>query len=188
MPATSIYSLPHPGPPPTCPLPPLPTKVKAVKRAHPPVPTKKVSPPAPKLPEGYAFVPPPVPLTYPASYHLIPAGPQNAPKRKRAVFQTITNITNKVRRAKRQELKMTVLRDAVGFRRAMDLDDDVSDGGEGSMVARFGSHFDRILSQHDDTDGGESGKLNARSRSTYEWVIRMDATIGFWGIILGLRG
>ncbi|KAJ7622849.1 hypothetical protein B0H17DRAFT_1151581 [Mycena rosella] len=53
-----ISVLPHPGPPPTCPLLLLPTKVKAVKRAHPaPVPMKKVSPPGPKLPEGYVFVP-----------------------------------------------------------------------------------------------------------------------------------
>ncbi|KAJ6522765.1 hypothetical protein DFH09DRAFT_1330358 [Mycena vulgaris] len=106
MPARSaayISALPHPGPPPTCPLPPLPTK--AVKRAQPaPVPVKKAAPPVPRLPEGYAFVPPAVALTYPASYHLIAAGPQNAaPKRKRAVFQTLTNLAGRVRLPKRKE-------------------------------------------------------------------------------------
>ncbi|KAJ7102407.1 hypothetical protein B0H15DRAFT_943322 [Mycena belliarum] len=105
MPAsTYISSLPHPGPPPTSPLPPLPMKAGTVKRAR-RVPTKKVSPPAPRIPEGYAFAPPSVPLTYPASYHLIPAGPMNAaPKRKRPVFQTLTNLADKVRLPKRKEL------------------------------------------------------------------------------------
>ncbi|KAJ7499500.1 hypothetical protein FB451DRAFT_1161975 [Mycena latifolia] len=78
--AAYISSLPHPGPPPTCPLPPLPTQVT---RAQTPVPVKQTPLSLPKLPEGYAFIPPSVPLTYPASYHLIPAGPMNAaPKRR----------------------------------------------------------------------------------------------------------
>ncbi|KAJ7499492.1 hypothetical protein FB451DRAFT_1161968 [Mycena latifolia] len=79
--AAYISSLPHPGPPPTCPLPPLPTQVTRAQTT--PAPVKQMPPPLPKLPEGYAFIPPSVPLTYPASYHLIPAGPMNAaPKRR----------------------------------------------------------------------------------------------------------
>ncbi|KAJ7123080.1 hypothetical protein C8R44DRAFT_735676 [Mycena epipterygia] len=97
-----ISALPHPGPPPTCPLPSLPTKKanRCAKRSPPPM--KKTSPPVVKLPEGYAFVPPPVPLTYPASYHLIPAGPMNSRKPKRAVFRTLTNFAERVRLPKRK--------------------------------------------------------------------------------------
>ncbi|KAJ7366737.1 hypothetical protein DFH08DRAFT_797647 [Mycena albidolilacea] len=57
------------------------THVKKRKASSSPVPA------AARLPAGYAFVPPPVPLTYPATYHLIAAGPMHeAPKRKRTVF------------------------------------------------------------------------------------------------------
>ncbi|KAJ6583026.1 hypothetical protein DFH09DRAFT_1309270 [Mycena vulgaris] len=106
MPACSaayISALPYSAPPPTCPLLPLPTK--AVKRAQPaPVSVKKAAPPVPRLSEGYAFVPPAVALTYPDFYHLIAAGPQSvAPKRKRAVFQTLTNHEGRVHLPKRKE-------------------------------------------------------------------------------------
>ncbi|KAJ7190214.1 hypothetical protein GGX14DRAFT_606204 [Mycena pura] len=125
MPAKTIYvsSLPHPGPPPSCPLPPLPTTKAVAKRAQParpvPVAHKPMSPahrravpaksalkkrpapvPAPApLPVGYAFVPPATGLTYPASYFLIAAGPQNAAppaKKERAVFRTLTNLAGRV--------------------------------------------------------------------------------------------
>ncbi|KAJ7202468.1 hypothetical protein B0H12DRAFT_1162689 [Mycena haematopus] len=58
----------------TCPLP---TKATTVKRSK----HVKKRNAAQKLPAGYAFVPPPVPLTYPKSYHLIDAGPMNVKKR-----------------------------------------------------------------------------------------------------------
>jgi hypothetical protein len=64
----------------------------------------KSSPPVVKLPEGYAFIPPSVPLTYPETYRLIPAGPSNQrPKQKRTVFNTLTNIVGRVHMAKRKE-------------------------------------------------------------------------------------
>jgi hypothetical protein len=61
----------------------------------------KSSPPVVKLPEGYAFIPPSVPLTYPKTYRLISAGSMNKrPKQKRAVFKKLTNIAGRVRKAK----------------------------------------------------------------------------------------
>ncbi|KAJ7031107.1 hypothetical protein C8F04DRAFT_1364446 [Mycena alexandri] len=103
-PTRYVSPLPHPGPPPTCPLPALPTKKATTVQPVPRIEEEKPTPPVVRsLPEGYAFVPPSVPLTFPATYHLIPAGPVNEKPRKRTVFQTLTNIA------------MTVLRDAVGI-------------------------------------------------------------------------
>ncbi|KAJ7202462.1 hypothetical protein B0H12DRAFT_1162667 [Mycena haematopus] len=100
----------------TCPLP---TKATTVKRSK----HVKKRNAAQKLPAGYAFVPPSVPLTYPKSYHLIDAGPMNvkkrtvtapvavtglpagyAPKlkRKRTAFGALTNVAGRVRIAKRK--------------------------------------------------------------------------------------
>ncbi|KAJ7477266.1 hypothetical protein B0H11DRAFT_2281431 [Mycena galericulata] len=110
------------------------------------------------LPKGYDFVPPHAPLTYPASYHLIPAGPQNAPRKKRAVFQTLTNFAGRVRLPKRKEpeadladesfsccvgLQVTVLRDAVG-RKCFDRCPLVSRyaGGGAYPAFRAGLFFD----------------------------------------------
>ncbi|KAJ7446888.1 hypothetical protein B0H11DRAFT_1929917 [Mycena galericulata] len=94
------------------------------------------------LPKGYDFVPPHAPLTYPASYHLIPAGPQNAPRKKRAVFQTLTNFAGRV----------TVLRDAVGRKCLTDALD---------LAIRWWRGLSCIsgwaLFRHRDTYGGESG-------------------------------
>ncbi|KAJ7477290.1 hypothetical protein B0H11DRAFT_2194606 [Mycena galericulata] len=94
------------------------------------------------LPKGYDFVPPHAPLTYPASYHLIPAGPQNAPRKKRAVFQTLTNFAGRV----------TVLRDAVGRKCLTDALD---------LAIRWWRGLSCIsgwaLFRHRDTYGGEPG-------------------------------
>ncbi|KAJ7632130.1 hypothetical protein FB45DRAFT_1026321 [Roridomyces roridus] len=65
---------------------------------------RKVVVEKPKLPEGYVFIPPPQPLSFPASYHLIPAGPQNAPKKpKRTVFASISNLAAKTRATKEKQ-------------------------------------------------------------------------------------
>ncbi|KAJ7755214.1 hypothetical protein B0H16DRAFT_1458756 [Mycena metata] len=83
-PTRYVSPLPHPGPPPTCPLPPLPTKKATTVQPAPRVEEEKPTPPVIRsLPAGYAFVPPSVPLTFPATYHLIPAGPANEKPRKR---------------------------------------------------------------------------------------------------------
>ncbi|KAJ7499589.1 hypothetical protein FB451DRAFT_1162057 [Mycena latifolia] len=117
-PIASLYGLPPPGPPPTCPLPPLPTQSKAVTRAQ----TTTV-PQTPRLPDGYAFVPPSVPLTYPASYHLIAAGPMNAAPKRR------------VRLPKRKEPEADLADESFCCRGG-------AAGYDGSeMVTRFGSHF-----------------------------------------------
>ncbi|KAJ7477299.1 hypothetical protein B0H11DRAFT_2281460 [Mycena galericulata] len=119
------------------------------------------------LPKGYDFVPPHAPLTYPASYHLIPAGPQNAPRKKRAVFQTLTNFAGRVRLPKRKEpeadladesfsccvgLQLTVLRDAVGRECLTDALD---------LAIRWWRGLSCIsgwaLFRHRDTYGGEPG-------------------------------
>ncbi|KAJ7430975.1 hypothetical protein B0H11DRAFT_2298758 [Mycena galericulata] len=126
------------------------------------------------LPKGYDFVPPHAPLTYPASYHLIPAGPQNAPRKKRAVFQTLTNFTGRVRLPKRKEpeadladesfsccvgLQVTVLRDAVGRKCLTDALD---------LAIRWWRGLSCIsgwaLFRHGDTYGGESGSLVGSAR------------------------
>ncbi|KAJ6508942.1 hypothetical protein C8R45DRAFT_922571 [Mycena sanguinolenta] len=158
----------HSGLPTTCP----PTKVTTVKRTkH--VKKRKVLPfdrrgtqgyeyqegvvPVPGLPEGYVFVPPPVPLTYPESYHLVDAGPMNeAPKikRKRTVFGGITNVSERV----------TVLLDAVGTWTAI-----MGSGDGGGIRLAFNDFFSysraNCLSDLDffyemmDVYGGEAGSL-----------------------------
>lgn len=86
----------------------LPSTAAMVKRSTHVKKRKASSSPAPaaaRLPAGYAFVPPPVPLTYPATYHLIAAGPMHeAPKRKRTVFgkSALVNIVGRVRVASRK--------------------------------------------------------------------------------------
>ncbi|KAJ7699645.1 hypothetical protein B0H17DRAFT_1129245 [Mycena rosella] len=185
-----ISVLPHPGPPPTCPLPLLPTKVKAVKRAHPtPVPMKKVSPPGPKLPEGYAFVPLLAPERgaqaetrgLPNDYQYYQQSPPcEAPGTQGRFGRRVVllpkrgdDLSDGVMKVKPRVQGPFCWRRATDdgpsgcgwIRRAMELDDDVSDGHEGSMVARFGSHFGtpqpNSLSTCD-TDDGESGKFNGR--------------------------
>ncbi|KAF8211738.1 hypothetical protein K438DRAFT_1752410 [Mycena galopus ATCC 62051] len=80
-------------------LPALPTIQPPTLKRTQHVKKRNVSSPVPKLPEGYAFIPPCVPLSYPPTYHLIDAGSMHeAPKikRKRTVFGALTNIAGRV--------------------------------------------------------------------------------------------
>ncbi|KAF8173775.1 hypothetical protein K438DRAFT_1771947 [Mycena galopus ATCC 62051] len=134
-------------------LPALPTAVPVtVKRAaH---VKRRNALPATKIPEGYAFLPPSVPLTYPPTYRPIDAGPMHeAPKlmRKRTVFGALTNMAGRMKSlTSTVELQATVPRDAVGTRLA---------GYEG-MVAGFGFAFEPGPFQQSDGEyGGEAGSL-----------------------------
>ncbi|KAJ7123117.1 hypothetical protein C8R44DRAFT_735708 [Mycena epipterygia] len=190
-----ISALPHPGPPPTCPLPSLPTK-KA----------NRTSPPVVKLPEGYAFVPPPVPLTYPASYHLIPAGPMNARKPKRVVFRTLTNFAEKCAYEASRGcggrsvgggytnptttvgIQMTVLRDAVGkLRYSATRLIHATLRWQGRSHLALGDHscyrFIR-LSTGNRTQSTGSGGLFRHSMRQVLGDHSDILFVGFWGIIL----
>ncbi|KAJ7255041.1 hypothetical protein B0H12DRAFT_538748 [Mycena haematopus] len=84
--STVTSSVPHSAfPMTTCPLP---TKATTVKRSK----HVKKRNAAQRLPAGYAFVPPPVPLTYPKSYHLIDAGPMNVKKRMVSAPVTVAGL------------------------------------------------------------------------------------------------
>ncbi|KAJ7983017.1 hypothetical protein DFH06DRAFT_1123052 [Mycena polygramma] len=123
-----VSSLPHPGPPPTCPLPPLPA-TKAImerKASHPVVESRS----------------PTLPLK-----RLIPAGPMNAPKCKRAVFKTLTNIADRVRLPRRRKSMVDVMkwssrlfcwRDSSGSNSSQRGD---THGGEAAPLVGFASAF-----------------------------------------------
>ncbi|KAJ6544164.1 hypothetical protein B0H19DRAFT_1267466 [Mycena capillaripes] len=175
-----ISALPHPGPPPTCPLPPLPTmKATPAKRRQPATAHKKASPPVVKLPEGYAFIPPSVPLTYPTTYHLIPAGPMNAaPKHKRAVFRTLTNLTERVRLSKRKQPQVDLADESFCCRGGEMLNepDATGDGPSGCgrnvhTVAGFGLHFEPNSPQLGDTYGGGDGSLVGLLPRVFRWSV-----------------
>ncbi|KAJ6544157.1 hypothetical protein B0H19DRAFT_1076312 [Mycena capillaripes] len=120
-------------------------KATPAKRAQPATAykKKKASPPVVKLPEGYAFIPPSVPLTYSATYHLNPAGPMNeASKHKRAVFRTLTNLTERVRLSKRKEPEVDLADESFCCRGGeMLLQVTIGMRSDVDTVAGFGFHF-----------------------------------------------